>query len=65
MTGSIYDTHLDQNPANHAALSPLSLLARAADVYPERTSVIHGAKRFTWAQTAERSRRLASALSAF
>jgi len=63
MTGSIYDTHLDRNLANHAALSPLSLLARAADVYPDRPSVIHGTKRYTWAQTAERSRRLASALA--
>ena len=53
MTDSIYDSHLDQNPANYAALSPLSLLARAADVYPDRPSVIHGTKRFTWAQTAE------------
>ncbi len=64
MTGSIYEQHLDRNPANHAALSPLSLLARAADVYPQRPSVIHGAKRFTWAETAGRARRLASALVA-
>ncbi len=63
MTDSIYDSHLDRNPANYAALSPLSLLARAADVYPDRPSVIHGAKRFTWAETAARSRRLASALA--
>ena len=63
MTDSIYDSHLDRNRANYAALSPLSLLARAADVYPDRPSVIHGAKRFTWAETAARSRRLASALA--
>ncbi len=64
MTDSIYDSHLDRNPANYAALSPLSLLARAADVYPDRPSVIHGRKRFSWAETAARSRRLASALVA-
>ncbi|NQU59212.1 MAG: AMP-binding protein, partial [Rhodospirillales bacterium] len=63
MTGNIYNQHLDRNQANYAALSPLSLLARAADVFPGKTSLIHGAKRFTWAQTYARSRRLASALS--
>jgi len=63
MTGNIYTQHLDRNPANYTPLSPLSLLARAADVYPDRPSVIHGAKRFTWAETAARSRRLASALT--
>lgn len=63
MTGSIYEQHLDRNPANYTPLSPLSLLARAADVYPDRPSVIHGTKRFTWAETAARSRRLASALT--
>ncbi|HER26037.1 MAG TPA: acyl-CoA synthetase [Rhodospirillales bacterium] len=62
MTDSIYDTHLDRNGANYAALSPLSLLARAADVYPDRLSVVHGGKKFTWAETAGRCRRLASAL---
>ena len=62
MTASIYEQHLDRNKANYAPLSPLSLLARAADVYPDRPSVIHGNKRFTWAETANRSRRLASAL---
>ncbi|MBC8268094.1 MAG: acyl-CoA synthetase [Rhodospirillaceae bacterium] len=63
MTTNIYEQHLDANQANYAALSPLSLLARAADVYPGKTSLIHGSKRFTWEQTYARSRRLASALS--
>ena len=35
----------------------------SAYVYPERTAVIHGARRFTWAETYARSRRLASALA--
>ena len=60
---SIYDTHLDQSPANYAALSPITFLERAAATYPNRTSVIHGSKRFTWAETYARARRLASALS--
>ena len=60
---SIYDTHLDQSPANYAALSPITFLERAATTYPDRTSVIHGSKRFTWAKTYVRARRLASALT--
>ena len=63
MSANIYEQHLDRNKANYTALSPLSLLARARDVYPDKTSLIHGRKRFTWAETYERSRRLASALA--
>ena len=59
---SIYDQHLDQSPANFTALSPVTFLERAAATYPNLTSVIHGAKRFTWAETYTRARRLASAL---
>ena len=58
-----YRTGLDRNPANHVALSPLSFLARTAEVYPQRTAVIHGERRLTWAQTYQRCRRLASALA--
>jgi fatty-acyl-CoA synthase len=58
-----YARDLDKNPANHAPLTPLSFLERAACVYPERISVIHGAARFTWRQTYQRARRLASALA--
>ena len=61
---SPYDTHLDKNVANHAQLTPLVFLDWAADVYPGRTAVIHGKRRYTWAETRARSRRLASALSA-
>jgi fatty-acyl-CoA synthase len=61
---NIYDLGLDKNPANHVPLSPLSFLDRAADVHPDRVSVIHGQQRFTWKQTRERCARLASALLA-
>jgi len=60
---NIYEQHLDKNPANFTPLTPLSLIARAADVYPESISIIHGNKRFTWKETYDRSRRLASALN--
>ena len=56
-----YD-ELPQTPANYAALSPLSFLQRAASVHPQRTALVHGEIRRTWAQTDERCRRLASAL---
>src|SRR6185295_7445301 len=59
---SIFDQDLPRNAANFAPLSPLSFLERAADVYPQRTAVVHGALRRTWLQTYERCRRLASAL---
>src|SRR5262245_16083787 len=58
-----YDRGLDRNPANFAPLTPLTFLERSASVYPRRVSVIHGSRRFTWADTYARSRRLASALS--
>jgi len=57
-----YETDLDQNQANYTPLSPLSFLARAADVYPEYCSIIHGQRRYTWRQTRQRCERLASAL---
>ena len=59
----MYDTNLDKNDANFTPLSPLSFLIRAAEVYPNRTSIIHGKKQFTWSETYKRSKQLASALS--
>ncbi|MEO3432902.1 acyl-CoA synthetase [Inquilinus sp. CAU 1745] len=62
--GSAYDRDLDRNPANHVPLSPLSFLPRTASVFPDRTAVIHGSVRRSWAETYARCRRLASALAA-
>ena len=59
-----YDQGLDKNAANFVALSPLSYIERAARVYPDRTALIYGEQRQSWAQTYERCRRLASALAA-
>jgi fatty-acyl-CoA synthase len=58
-----YDAGLEKNPANFASLSPLSFLAWAADVYPDRTAVIYGEHRTSWSDVYGRCRRLASALS--
>jgi len=58
-----YELNLDKVPANHVPLTPLSMIARAAAVYPERLAVVHGERRFTWRETFTRCRRLASALT--
>ena len=46
-----------------APLTPLQFIERAGYVYPNHTSVIHGAKRYTWRETYARCRRLGSALA--
>ncbi|MGE5651957.1 acyl-CoA synthetase [Noviherbaspirillum sp. UKPF54] len=61
-TTNPYSTGLDKNAANYTSLSPLSFLAKAAAVYPQRIALIHGERRITWSETYARCRRLASAL---
>ncbi len=63
MASNAYERGLDRNAANYTPLTPVSFLAKAAYVYPERTAVIHGAVRRTWRETYARCRRLASALA--
>ena len=53
---------LEPGPANYTALSPIVFLPRAAEIYPERTAILHGGTRFTYKEFFERARRLASAL---
>jgi len=60
---SIYDRDLERNAANYAPLTPLSLIARTTDIWPHKLAVVHGERRYTWAETYARSRRLASALA--
>src|SRR5436305_4803712 len=62
-TANPYETGLDKNPANFVPLSPIGFLRRSAAVYPNRTAVIHGNRRYTWREAEERCRRLASALA--
>ncbi|WFU39574.1 acyl-CoA synthetase [Bradyrhizobium sp. CB82] len=59
-----YNIGLDKNPANFQPLTPLSFLARTATVYPHLTSTIYEDHSFTWAETYDRCRRLASYLTA-
>ena len=58
-----FETDLDMNAANFAALTPLTFMRRSARTYPDHMAQIHGNVRYTWAQTYERCRRLASALA--
>jgi fatty-acyl-CoA synthase len=59
----VYDApHLQRNPANFTALTPLGFLARAAAVYPDKLAVIDGTRRFTYRQFERRCRRFADAL---
>ncbi len=57
-----YDADLERNAANYQPLTPLSFLERAAYVFPNRTAIVHGAQRVSYADYYARSRRLASAL---
>lgn len=57
--------HVDRparSAANHVALSPVSFLNRAADVYGDRPAVVYGPIRRGWAETAKRVRAVAAAL---
>jgi fatty-acyl-CoA synthase len=60
----IYETGLDRNPANYVALSPTSFVERSGEIFGDLTAVIHGSRRYSWAETRERSARLAAALKA-
>ena len=61
---NIYDQHLDRNPANFAALSPVGFVERSAEVFGDLPAIVHGTRRASWAQLRDRSARLAAALRA-
>ena len=63
MAKTPYDADLDRNPANFQPLTPLSFLERAAAVFPDHTAVIHGARKWSYAEFYARARRLACALA--
>jgi len=49
--------------ANHAALSPVSILKRVERVHPELPAQMHGTIRRNWGEVAECCKRLASAFA--
>src|SRR5262245_3549508 len=61
---AIFDQDLPRNEANFAPISPLSFIARAAEIYPQQLAVVHGGLRRTWAQVYARCRQPASSLAA-
>lgn len=48
--------------ANYSALSPLSFIARSADIYPEQTAIRYGSLTRDWSTTYKRCRQCASKL---
>src|SRR6202011_4496358 len=58
-----YDTDLERNAANFQPLTPLSFLARAAEVYPDQTAIIHGKRSWSYRQFFSRAKQFASALA--
>ena len=63
MPSAIFDRDLPRTAANHAALTPLTFIERAAAAFPQRPAVVHGeALRRSWAELYARCRRLAHVL---
>ena len=54
---------LQKNRANYIPLSPVSFLLRTARVYPNRTAVVYGARRLSWAAFYARCANMAAALA--
>ena len=52
-----------KNAANHVPLSPLTFIEKTAALFPDRLAVVHGDRRYTWAESFTRCRRLASGLT--
>jgi fatty-acyl-CoA synthase len=60
---SSYDVDLPRTAANFQPLTPLTFLARAAEVYPDATAIIHGGLKRSYRDFYARAKQLASALS--
>jgi fatty-acyl-CoA synthase len=66
MTGTSahpFETGLDRSSANYVPLTPVSFLYRATSAFANKTAVIDGERRYTYAQLHDRCVRLASALA--
>jgi len=60
-----YDVNLGKTEANYQPLTPLVFLERSAKVFPDHTAIIHGSRRYSYADFYARARRLASVLAAW
>ena len=52
----------DKVSANYVSLNPVSFLRRTAKVFPNRLSIVYEDIKFSWSETFERCKKLASAL---
>ena len=52
----------DKVSANYVSLNPISFLRRTAKVFPNRLSIVYEDIKFSWSETFERCKKLASAL---
>ena len=60
---NIYDKDLHKNAANFTALSPISMMRRAASIYPDRTAVVYGQRRVSWGDVYTRCASFTAALT--
>ena len=58
-----FETGLDRHRANFVPLSPVSFLRRAMSSFRDKTAVIDGERRVTYAELYDRCARLAAALT--
>ncbi|OUS24164.1 acyl-CoA synthetase [Thalassotalea sp. 42_200_T64] len=57
-----YTNGLGQVAANQQALSPVNFLKRTAELYPNKTAIIHGSDSYSYVEYQQNVKRLASAL---
>jgi fatty-acyl-CoA synthase len=63
MPSPLFDHGLDRTEANHAALSPLTFLPKAAQTYPHRPAIAYGSQITTWSAMYRRCRQIASVMA--
>lgn len=57
-----YDSLTPYAGLNHVELTPISILARASQAYPDHPAIIYGERQYTWSEFSKRAKRLASGL---
>jgi fatty-acyl-CoA synthase len=60
---NIYDQDLDANDANFTALSPISMMRRAASIYPDKPAVVYGQRSVAWGEIYVRCASFAATLT--
>ena len=51
LTRKMQQNELKKNHANYSPLTPIVFIEKAAKIFPDRYSIIHENKYFTWEQT--------------